>query len=88
MTRTRRTQELQAQIQQAEDAIANRNTQMSAELNALGAKKTLARNNLAGATYEQSVSTEMQAVTQKYKTMNDVDLERIKQMRADLAALK
>ena len=36
------------------------------ELERLRAKKALANNNLAGAAYEQSISTEMQAVVAKY----------------------
>src|SRR5580765_8490304 len=71
MEHERRIRELKVEITQTEDSISRRNQQMSAELETLRAKKPLARNNLAGATWEQSISQEMQAVTQKYKTMND-----------------
>ena len=40
--------------------------QMNAELERLRNKKATANNNLAGATFEQSISSEMQAVTASY----------------------
>ena len=84
----RRIRGLEQTVVNTEAAINNRNAALSAEMAALQGRKQSARNNLAGATYEQSISTEMQAVAAKYKTMNDVDLERLKQLRADLAAAK
>ena len=86
MARERKTRELTYEIQRLEDGIASRNQQMTADLDALRHKKSFARNNLAGATFEQSVSTEMQAITQKYKTLNDVDVERLKQIRTELVS--
>jgi hypothetical protein len=79
---------LEGQISSLQDIINRRNTQMTAELAALQNKKAYARNNLAGATWEQSISSEMQAVTQKYKTMNDSDFERLRLLRADLESIK
>ena len=86
--RARVIENLAGQINYLQDTIARRNLQMSAELANLQNKKAYARNNLAGATWEQSISTEMQAITQKYKTMNDVDFERMRQLRSDLEAAK
>lgn len=60
---------------------------MDAELAALQAKKSLANNNLAGATWEQSIATEMQAVTAKYQTRIQAAQERIKALRQEKAAL-
>ena len=40
---------------------------MTREMDALRAQKARANNNLAGATWEQSLSTEMQAVAARYK---------------------
>lgn len=82
----RRVRELQQSIADTEGAMVQRSAQMSRELDILRAKKGYAANNLAGATWEQSISTEMQAVTQKHKTMNDLDQARIKQLRVELAA--
>lgn len=70
--RDRRTTELEREIQSTEEAINSRNGCMDAEMQALRNQERYARNNLAGATWEQSLSTEMQAVAMKYKTMNDI----------------
>ena len=45
-------------------------------------------DNLAGATWEQWLGTEMQAVVMKYKALNDADPERLKVLRDDLAAAR
>ena len=66
----------------------NRNVQMQNEFAALRSLKGTANNNLAGATYAQSLSTEMEAVASKYKALNDVDQERLKVLRADLATAR
>ena len=79
---------LERQIAYLESIIDKRNTQMAAELTSLQDKKLYARNNLAGATWEQSISSEMQAVTQKYKTMNDIDFEKLKQYRSQLESVR
>lgn len=88
LARERRTTELEREIQATESAIDYRNNQLNAEIAALQAKKHQARNNLAGATWEQSISIEMQAVATKYKTQNDNDHERLKKLRADLETVK
>jgi len=84
----RRVLELERAVQATEFNIANRNVQMQNEFAALRGLKARANNNLAGATYEQSLSTEMQAVTAKYKALNDADQERLKLHRADLTGAK
>lgn len=56
---------------------------MDVELAALQARKAQANNNLAGATWEQSIATEMQAVTAKYKAKIETAQERIKGLRAE-----
>jgi hypothetical protein len=88
LVRERRVRELNTSIADLESAIERRNNTMTFELEALRARKGHARNNLAGATWEQSISTEMQAVTAKYATMNAIDIDRLKQMRAELETVK
>lgn len=88
MEQERRVRGVEQTIINTEHGIDNRNALMSAEVAALSNRKSAARNNLAGATYEQSLSTEMQAVSSKYKVLNDVDIERLKQLRIDLANLR
>ena len=86
--RDRKIAAVERDIAATEADIDNRNRVMSAEIDGLRRRKQFANNNLAGATYEQSLSSEMQAVAAKYKAMNDVDLERVRQLRATLATLK
>lgn len=75
------------QIAWNERQIAEYQKAMDAELAALKASKTQAANNLAGATYEQSISTEMQAVTAKYQTKIQAAQEKIKSLRKERESL-
>ncbi len=52
----------------AQDDIARARRQCQAELEAVRNRKKLASNNLAGATWEQSLSTEMQAIAAQCDT--------------------
>lgn len=88
MERERRIREIEQEIADTEAGMNRRGALMQAEMSAIRDRKALASNNLAGATWEQSLSTEMQAVAAKYKTLSDLDLERLKQLRADLAKAK
>lgn len=88
MGQERRIREAREDIDYAERAMTARANQMEAELQALRQRKSLANNNLAGATWEQSISSEMNAVAQKYKNINDIQAERLKVMRAELAKLE
>lgn len=87
----RQTNNRREQIDSAIDAlernIASYQQSMDAELAALQTRKASASNNLAGATWEQSLSTEMQAVTAKYQTKIKTAQERIAGLRQDRAAL-
>lgn len=60
---------------------------MDAELAALRDKKSYANNNLAGAAWQQSLSTEMEAAVGKYqakiKTAQDA-IDALRKDRADL----
>ena len=60
---------------------------MGAELDALKTKKKQANNNLAGATWEASISQEMLVVTQRYQmkaTADQLKLEQLREQRARL----
>ena len=61
---------------------------MRSELVVLKRKKGYANNNLAGATWEQSISTEMEAVTAKYRQMIDGENGEIVQLRDEIKELK
>jgi hypothetical protein len=60
---------------------------MDRELARLKAEQGLANNNLAGATYLQSINTEMQAVTSSYSVRIANKDREIAEARAELAAL-
>lgn len=86
--RERRIGEMQQQIAYIEGVIDNRSVRMDAEIGALRSKKQYANNNLAGATWEASISAEMQAITAKYQALNEVDFERLKVLRDALEKAK
>jgi hypothetical protein len=88
MVRERRVRELSASIGDVERAIERRNTAMNSDLEALRQKKGYARNNLAGATWENSISTEMQAVVAKHQAANAVDNDRLKRLRDELETVR
>ncbi|MDV7391114.1 hypothetical protein RZS08_07170, partial [Arthrospira platensis SPKY1] len=58
------------------------------EMASLSRKKQFASNNLAGATWEESISEEMNAVAQKYDALIRNDQSRIEQLRAAADRLK
>lgn len=68
MQRERRLREIEHEIAAIDREILGYEASLDADLAALKNSKRYARNNLAGATFEQSVSTEMQAINEKYKT--------------------
>ena len=73
--------ELERNIKKTERKIDKLQTQQATELKRLRSKKRYANNNAAGAAWEQSISTEMQAVTDRYNSM-------IRNERDDLAAMR
>lgn len=74
-------------IKKSENAISRYQSQMNAELAALRSKKGRANNNLAGATWEQSISTEMQAVSDRYGNMMSIERDRLAEYRRELSGL-
>jgi hypothetical protein len=80
---------LDRRIRAKEQEITKYQRQRDAEMAVLRARKTRANNNLAGATWEQSISTEMVAVAEKYRAMIDVargELQVLREQRQALAA--
>lgn len=79
--------QLKRDIRKSEQQIEKYQAQMQSELAALRSKKRYAANNQAGATWEQSISTEMQAVTAKYTSLMDVERDNLTMIRQELAGL-
>jgi len=74
-------------IEASEKDIAALQAAMDAEISTLRARKRLANNNLAGATWEQSISSEMQALSERYRIKIDLARDRLTQLRKERATL-
>ncbi|HSA48103.1 MAG TPA: DUF4124 domain-containing protein [Candidatus Competibacteraceae bacterium] len=88
MERERKLKEINRVISDTEELITDYRQAMNSELSALQQKKQLAQNNLAGATWEQSISAEMSSVTQKYDALIRDQQTRIERLRADADQLR
>ena len=73
--------EIDREIKKREEDIKNYQKEMDSELSRLRSRKDHAANNLAGATWEGSISTEMNAVVANGKT-------KIEDARANIESLK
>ena len=61
--------QLQRDIRRSENTIVDHQNALTRELAALRQRQSRANNNLAGATYLDSISNEMKAVTARWDTM-------------------
>lgn len=75
------------EIEVKEKEIRENHAAMDEELSALQAAKSKANNNLAGATYEGSLSAEMQAVVGKYESRNRTLQSKIDALRDEASRL-
>jgi hypothetical protein len=78
---------LDEQIAFHQNSILSYEASMDSELAALRARKSQARNNLAGATWEQSISTEMEAVAARYATKIRIARDEIDVLLKERSAL-
>ena len=69
--KSNRLREIGRETKKLEKEIGNYQKEMDSEIQRLRDKKTYAANNLAGATWEESISTEMSAVVASIKTKID-----------------
>lgn len=83
----RRLRELSRRAGRLEAEREGLQQQMERELGRLKTEQGLAANNLAGATYLQSINTEMQAVTSSYGVRISNKDREIADVRAEMAAL-
>jgi hypothetical protein len=77
----RKQREIEYAIRDNENDIQGYQSQMERELAGLQRKKSLANNNLAGATWEQAVS-------EKYRTRIQISRDRLTQLRKDAGELR
>ncbi len=86
--RDRRLLEIDREIRELEDQTVGYRNSMDSELARLRNKKRFANNNLAGATWEQSISEEMIAVATKYDSAIRDAQENIDQLRTEKKQLQ
>lgn len=83
----RRRRDLEVAIPKSQFEQANFMQACDRDLQALQDKKALARNNLAGATWLQSISTEMGALTRRCESRTNAMTANIEAMRKECQAL-
>lgn len=83
-----RRQDIEREIAFLERQIERHQRDMDAEIAALRNAKRYASNNLAGATWEQSLSSEMQAVATRYQTKIKAAQDKIASLRDELKSIK
>lgn len=79
--------QLSRDIKKTESNIERYRSALDRELSVLRAKKSRANNNLAGAAWEQSISVEMQAVSDRYASQIDAERDVLNALRSELAGL-
>lgn len=75
-------------ILETQRQISSYRQAMDEELNRLKRQKLYANNNLAGATWEQSISDEMNAVTKKYEVLIQAEQSRLDALQRDADQLR
>lgn len=80
----RETRRIRAKIRTLETDVERYQKLQDMEIDVLQKKKSRANNNLAGATWEQSISQEMQAVVQNYSTKINTARDQIKRLQKRL----
>lgn len=87
LEKERKGREIDHQIKIVEQRIKGLERKQAAELAALSSKKQHSRNNLAGATWEASISQEQQAVMSRYESLMKNERSKIEQLIAQRARL-
>ena len=78
--RSNRLREIGRETKKLEKQISNYQKEMDSEIRRLREKKMYAANNLAGATWEESISTEMNAIVASIKTKIDAARAKIQSL--------
>ena len=80
------TRKLERQLESRQDNIKSYRRTMDKKLDELRYQKKLATNNMAGATWEKSLSDEMEVVSDKYNSMIAYEMKEIEALRTQLAS--
>lgn len=81
MRYNRKLAKMKREIAKSEGYIAKLEASMERELYLVKRKKRFANNNLAGATWEESLSSEMQAISSKYASKINAERDTLKRLR-------
>lgn len=73
--------EARREIDRREDRVASLETERDQKIAGLKNKKRYANNNLAGATWEESISSEMQAITDQYQSKIDAEHRKLDRLQ-------
>jgi hypothetical protein len=79
---------LNSKIKRYRVNISKYQKKMNKEIQRLKSRTYYANNNLAGATYQAALSNEMIAVSNKYKSLIDLEENKIKYLESEIEALK
>lgn len=82
--RVKKVSDLEGNIKKTKRKISNYRKSMDKELKKLKRKKRYANNNYAGAAWEESISSEMSAVVDKYKTKISIAQDRLEYYQGQL----
>lgn len=82
-----RVREIDRIVKERYQVIDNLRSKMEKEMAVLKNRQGYARNNLAGATWQQSLATEMQSVSDKYSVLIDLELNKIDRLEAERLGL-
>lgn len=85
---TRRQGELKAAIRDGEQQVISLQKSMDVELFALRTSTRYSNNNLAGATRDQAIMAEIEAVSKQYQLKIDAAKARVQSAKDELASLK
>ena len=86
--KSRKTRDTEYQIKVTENEIARLQDERDKKLSSLRSEKRGANNNLAGAVYLDSISSEMQAVAARYETDIRSKQAQLTKLQDELVALK
>lgn len=78
-----RVREIDRVVKERYQVIDDLRSKMEKEMSALKYRQGYARNNLAGATWQQSLATEMQAVSDKYSVLIDLERNKIDKLETE-----
>ena len=84
----RREKDIEYELEQIDSDISVYRHNMDQDIERVRHRKKGAANNLAGATYEQSISTEMQAIVASYDAKIKLKQSQAEVLRSELNALR